>query len=492
MRRALLPTLTLPARVRPAGGACATEADRRARRARHRGRRSSSRPTTSTRRSTSRSRPTPASTATRRPPATRWWRRRSSTSKRSGRAPTRTSTATPYEPISGGFWAYGPGLRAAAVRRARRPTYDEIAENAFYCPGDDLIAWDNVNLDPRPVRGVRRLHPRHRVRPRVRPRHPDARRHRRAHGACWSCRPTASPARGPATSRRATPSSSSSRSTTSTRPWPASSSCATASAPRPRIPAAHGTGFDRIGSFVDGYEQGVEHCAGYPDALATGELVIVEVPFTEPGGLRPRRQPPARRARARRCSEDLENFWTVALRGAGPGVDPGHRRGPDRPRRRRGAVRRRDLLGRRARERVLLLRRRRHDLHRRRQPRPGAQRDRRLRRRHRDRPPVRLRRPGAPRDRGEHARDQPPRRLPHRRLRVERLPRRPRGPGPGALPLPRRPRRGRDRVPPQQRRQRGRSRTATCRSAPPSSASTPTATASWPAPAACDALLDEG
>ena len=47
-------------------------------------------------------------------------------------------------------------------------------------------------------------------------------------------------------------------------------------------PAAHGTGFDRIGSFVEGYEQGAEHCASYPDRLASGDLVIVEVPFTSP------------------------------------------------------------------------------------------------------------------------------------------------------------------------------------------------------------------
>jgi predicted metalloprotease len=81
-------------------------------------------------------------------------------------------------------------------------------------------------------------------------------------------------------------------------------------------PAAHGTGFDRIGSFADGYEQGVEHCAGFPDALASGELVVVETPYTDQedyqrGGNLPLSDlvPP--------LLEDLESFWTVAFQEQG-------------------------------------------------------------------------------------------------------------------------------------------------------------------------------
>ena len=52
-----------------------------------------------------------------------------------------------YEPISGGFWPYGP---APSNRRAanRPPPTTRSPSNAFYCPGDDLIAWDNVHLIP--------------------------------------------------------------------------------------------------------------------------------------------------------------------------------------------------------------------------------------------------------------------------------------------------------------------------------------------------------
>ena len=68
-----------------------------------------------------------------------------------------------YEPLSGGFWPYGPGTQQPPCGDPP-PSYDQIAGNAFYCPGDDLIVWDNASSSPA-VRRVRRLHDRHRVRP---------------------------------------------------------------------------------------------------------------------------------------------------------------------------------------------------------------------------------------------------------------------------------------------------------------------------------------
>lgn len=50
-------------------------------------------------------------------------------------------------PLQGGFWSYGPTTpdtelpECGGVMR-----YDEIAENAFYCPSEDLIAWDRDAL----------------------------------------------------------------------------------------------------------------------------------------------------------------------------------------------------------------------------------------------------------------------------------------------------------------------------------------------------------
>jgi predicted metalloprotease len=75
-------------------------------------------------------------------------------------------------------------------------------------------------------------------------------------------------------------------------------------------PSAHGTGFDRIGSFADGYELGVDRCAEYPDDAARGDLVVVETPFSdaadyERGGNLPLSD------LVPTLLEDLNNFWST-------------------------------------------------------------------------------------------------------------------------------------------------------------------------------------
>jgi predicted metalloprotease len=75
-------------------------------------------------------------------------------------------------------------------------------------------------------------------------------------------------------------------------------------------PAAHGTGFDRIGAFIEGYEQGAARCVEYPGMLTSGELVIVETPFTDQqdydrGGNLPLDE------LAQALFPDLEDFWTT-------------------------------------------------------------------------------------------------------------------------------------------------------------------------------------
>ena len=62
---------------------------------------------------------------------------------------------------------------------AARCRYEEIAQNAFYCPPDDLIAWDTDNLTNDLLDEFGAVHPRHRHGPRVRPRHPGPRRRQR-------------------------------------------------------------------------------------------------------------------------------------------------------------------------------------------------------------------------------------------------------------------------------------------------------------------------
>jgi predicted metalloprotease len=45
------------------------------------------------------------------------------------------------------FYAYGPGTEMPPCTNPP-PDYGDIAENAFYCPGADIIAWDTDTLIP--------------------------------------------------------------------------------------------------------------------------------------------------------------------------------------------------------------------------------------------------------------------------------------------------------------------------------------------------------
>ena len=226
--------------------------------------------------------------------------------------------------------ASGPTAPTPSSRRAatRRPTYDEIAENAFYCPGDDLIAWDNVEPHPRAVRRVRRLHPRHRVRPRVRPRHPDARAAPRAppivlelQADCFAGAWTRDveegnseyfelSARRPRQGGRRLPRAPRRRRHRRRRPGRPRHGLRPHRLLRRRLRAAASSTAPAI-----------------PDAARDRRAGDRRGALHRPGRLRARRQPPARRARSRRSLEDLEDFWTVLFEEQGLEWTPGRRRG---------------------------------------------------------------------------------------------------------------------------------------------------------------------
>jgi predicted metalloprotease len=50
-----------------------------------------------------------------------------------------------WQPLRGGYAPYGPDTRPLPCDTI---FYGSIAENAFYCPGDDVVAWDEVNMMP--------------------------------------------------------------------------------------------------------------------------------------------------------------------------------------------------------------------------------------------------------------------------------------------------------------------------------------------------------
>ncbi|WP_436792518.1 neutral zinc metallopeptidase [Actinospongicola halichondriae] len=52
-----------------------------------------------------------------------------------------------FEPLLGGEIAYGPTTEIPQCGPAELD-YDDVAENALYCPDEDLIAWDRVALTP--------------------------------------------------------------------------------------------------------------------------------------------------------------------------------------------------------------------------------------------------------------------------------------------------------------------------------------------------------
>lgn len=53
-----------------------------------------------------------------------------------------------FEPPAGGLIAYGPSEGELFECGGVSVTYDEVAANALYCPDEDLIAWDRVELMP--------------------------------------------------------------------------------------------------------------------------------------------------------------------------------------------------------------------------------------------------------------------------------------------------------------------------------------------------------
>ncbi|MET0903146.1 MAG: neutral zinc metallopeptidase [Acidimicrobiales bacterium] len=213
-----------------------------------------------------------------------------------------------YEPISGGFWPYGPRTEQPPCGDPA-PTYDQIAGNAFYCPGADLIAWDNAQLIPGLYEefggftiGIVFAHEfAHAIQSRVREQGPTVQLELQAD--CFAGAWARDVEQGNSEFFELTVNDldKAVEGFLALRDGVGTTAA---------DPAAHGTGFDRIGSFVDGYEQGVGRCAGYAEALANGDLVIVELPFTSPedferGGNLPLSE------LVPSLLEDLESFWTV-------------------------------------------------------------------------------------------------------------------------------------------------------------------------------------
>ena len=119
---------------------------------------------------------------------------------------------------------------------------------------------------------------------------------------------------------------STSRSTTSTSPWPASSSSATPPGTPTDDPNAHGSAFDRVGAFQDGFLNGTDRCAEYEEIFLSGESTAI--PSCSPheedfqsGGNAPF-DPNEQGNIFDLTFGSLETFWTAAMPQFGEEWDP--------------------------------------------------------------------------------------------------------------------------------------------------------------------------
>ena len=217
-----------------------------------------------------------------------------------------------WEPISGGYYPYTsysdlppcPGVQS----------YGDVAENAFYCPAADLVAWDAENLVPEmqeqfgdfALAIVMAHEIGHAVQSRARfggtftvTKEQQA--------DCFAGAWVASVANG-----------HSKRFSVELEDLDASVAGFLQLRDHPGADGleagAHGSAFDRVGSFQDGFEKGAKACKDYSDQNVAERLV--ELPFDSAdeaasnGNLRWEEVLPL-------VSADLESFWSTVFTQAG-------------------------------------------------------------------------------------------------------------------------------------------------------------------------------
>jgi predicted metalloprotease len=185
-----------------------------------------------------------------------------------------------FEPVGGGFFPYGPQRTLPTC--GQRLTYEEIAQNAFYCPIDDLIAWDTDNLTntlleqfgPFTLAIVMAHEYGHAVQARgaLNPNLATIAGEQQAD--CFAGAFTAYVNDGESDNFAIAIDDLdlAVAGFLQLRDQPGTSTA---------DPSAHGSGFDRIGAFQDGFLNGAARCVEYSDIFERGESTAVDVPLTE-------------------------------------------------------------------------------------------------------------------------------------------------------------------------------------------------------------------
>ena len=184
-----------------------------------------------------------------------------------------------FEPVSGGFFPYGPDRVLPTCGGI--VGYEEIAQNAFYCPIDDLIAWDTDFLTnglleqfgPFTLAIVMAHEYGHAVQARgaLDPNLPTIAGEQQAD--CFAGAFTAFVNEGESEnfSIEVDDLDQAVAGFLSLRDQPGTSTA---------DPSAHGSGFDRVGAFQDGFLNGATRCVEYSDLFERGESTALDLPLT--------------------------------------------------------------------------------------------------------------------------------------------------------------------------------------------------------------------
>ncbi|HEX8804412.1 MAG TPA: neutral zinc metallopeptidase [Acidimicrobiales bacterium] len=180
-----------------------------------------------------------------------------------------------FEPLQGGAHPYGPDTPAPSCGPVE-VSYEDIANNAFYCPEGDFVAWDSFSLIPEINEqfgaftiGIVFAHEMgHAIQARAGVTGPTIELELQADcfAGAWTGDVAAGGSDAFTVDAVALDASLGGMVSISDAPGTAAED-----------PLAHGSGFDRIGAFQDGFENGPARCADYPNV----ELPVVEMPFRE-------------------------------------------------------------------------------------------------------------------------------------------------------------------------------------------------------------------
>lgn len=217
-----------------------------------------------------------------------------------------------YQPLEGGFHPYSSVDDPPDCGEPL--TYRDVAGNAYYCPIDDLIAWDEQQLLPRledefgplSIALVMAHEWGHAIQARANVRGATILMEQQADcfAGAWTARLAAGGSETVSLGDASLDSALAGMLFFSDQPGTPASD-----------PSAHGLGFDRVGAFQDGFEAGSERCAGYPD----DPPIVLSALFEEQGQFVPNNLPYVEAIPL--IVTDLDEYWSAELDGQFAGVD---------------------------------------------------------------------------------------------------------------------------------------------------------------------------